>query len=534
MATTLSTNGSASADAHAALARSWSQAYGKGVLAHAKADQVSNEEVFADVYHSLVHSSPDTSNTMLRLEHSHAETVASKCADRDAQLADMEERHNRDMAAAVEKSARADEDDENADEEEMVDGNAERTASDAEKAVNELAARHLEERQLAELRWESQLGHLRDTQRRELREWVMCVHQEIKTNREEKKAAKANANVNSTTSTSKLTSDGGIVDNSGSSRPKTVVSKSDSLFSMDVPSTASASHALQESFTVTLGAQMKQMHNLRLVAADPLDLCAYPEEQEDALPKRMQTAMTLYSNNLCGLVVLTDERLSTFSGMTKEIGSLCQRSTEYHFPSFDQQLQTVKEEYVAKALSWRKDYKKRQELLERAIENNGGGAAAAPAASDISAKYSRDSAKSLSNGDFYVSRHSNLCEVHVLFHLVCDESVSSGGINSRHPVVMGLRNVLKAASLSDVTTVTLPLLLTHDLSEEMTVAWCMKRAELVFKCVKGFMMEVSSWGGSELKTLQFLVPKGIDNEVFTRLTTMLSSIFRTSNPIRGK
>jgi hypothetical protein len=30
----------------------------------------------------------------------------------------------------------------------------------------------------------------------------------------------------------------------------------------------------------------------------------------------------------------------------------------------------------------------------------------------------------------------------------------------------------------------------------------MKRAELVYKCVKGFMMEAASWGGSEIKTLQ--------------------------------
>lgn len=28
----------------------------------------------------------------------------------------------------------------------------------------------------------------------------------------------------------------------------------------------------QESFTITLGAQMKQMHNIRLVAADPLQV----------------------------------------------------------------------------------------------------------------------------------------------------------------------------------------------------------------------------------------------------------------------
>jgi hypothetical protein len=36
---------------------------------------------------------------------------------------------------------------------------------------------------------------------------------------------------------------------------------------------------------------------------------------------------------------------------------------------------------------------------------------------------------------------------------------------------MGLRNVLKMASLSDVTTVALPLLLTLEMGEQMTVAW---------------------------------------------------------------
>jgi Uncharacterised conserved protein (DUF2362) len=41
----------------------------------------------------------------------------------------------------------------------------------------------------------------------------------------------------------------------------------------------------------------------------------------------------------------------------------------------------------------------------------------------------------------------------------------------------------------------------------MTVVWCAKRAELVFKCIKGFMIETASWGGSELKTIQFVVPK---------------------------
>ena len=47
--------------------------------------------------------------------------------------------------------------------------------------------------------------------------------------------------------------------------------------------------------------------------------------------------MSLYSSNLCGLVLLTDDRVSTYSGVAKEFGDICQRSTEYHFPSFEMQ-----------------------------------------------------------------------------------------------------------------------------------------------------------------------------------------------------
>lgn len=65
------------------------------------------------------------------------------------------------------------------------------------------------------------------------------------------------------------------------------------------------------------------------------------------------------------------------------------------------------------------------------------------------------------------------------------------------------------------------------------------------------MIEMASWGGAELKNLQFLVPKvgtiffrflqfnknwytlfqGMSEEVFSTLATMLPSIFRVSNPL---
>lgn len=134
----------------------------------------------------------------------------------------------------------------------------------------------------------------------------------------------------------------------------------------------------------------------------------------------------------------------------------------------------------------------------------------------------------------YVTRHSNLPNVHVAFHLVVDDTLKSGDINSRHAAILGVRNVLKVACLNSITTITIPALLVHETSENMTVAWCAKRAELVYKCVKGFMIEMASWGGSELKNLQFLVPKGISEDVFNSLASLLPSIFRISNPLRLK
>lgn len=64
----------------------------------------------------------------------------------------------------------------------------------------------------------------------------------------------------------------------------------------------------------------------------------------------------------------------------------------------------------------------------------------------------------------------------------------------------------------------------------MTISWCEKRAELVFKCVKGFMIEMATWGGSDLKNLQFMLPQGISTQVFQSLTEMLPRIFKVSNP----
>ena len=71
----------------------------------------------------------------------------------------------------------------------------------------------------------------------------------------------------------------------------------------------------------------------------------------------------------------------------------------------------------------------------------------------------------LHTGDFYLTKHSNLAEVHAVFHLVVDEAVRTGDITSRHPAILSIRNIIRLCFRYDIHTLTIPLLLTHEMTE---------------------------------------------------------------------
>ena len=68
-------------------------------------------------------------------------------------------------------------------------------------------------------------------------------------------------------------------------------------------------------------------------------------------------------------------------------------------------------------------------------------------------------------GDFYLTKHSNLSEVHAVFHLVVDEAVRTGDITSRHPAILSIRHIIRLCFRYDIQTLTIPLLLTHEMTE---------------------------------------------------------------------
>ena len=131
---------------------------------------------------------------------------------------------------------------------------------------------------------------------------------------------------------------------------------------------------------------------------------------------------------------MTDNKVG--SRLTQDFQEICQRTNEFHFPHVDDQLDKIS----ATAHQYLKS-----QLKETTSRNT--------------------NSELLQAGDFYITRHSNLAQVHVVFHMVSDDSLRGSDINSRHPVVLGLRNILKTACSNDITSLTIPLLLQYDMTE---------------------------------------------------------------------
>uniref|UniRef100_A0A0M3HZH1 Macro domain-containing protein n=2 Tax=Ascaris TaxID=6251 RepID=A0A0M3HZH1_ASCLU len=285
--------------------------------------------------------------------------------------------------------------------------------------------------------------------------------------------------------------------------------KSNSAYASLNAAKTSPTDRLEESFTIYLGAQLKTMHNARLMACHRLtDLCRPSDIFEPGAldTRRLHMNLSLYRRGLNGLVLLVNRDPYFHIHNRTEFARVCEQSTELHFDSLQHQL-----DEVCSAL---RDVCK-------------------DAASGIEGIGVRDES-SLKVGDVYVTRHSNLATFQVVFHLVTDDALETDDISSRHPCINGIRNVIRLSSKCGITTFSIPLLLVENTTERMTVAWCLKRAELVFKCVKGFMMEAcggssTAGGGPPVAAthynVNFVLPDALAESVYSQIVEMFPTIF---------
>ncbi|KAG8509126.1 Protein C12orf4 [Galemys pyrenaicus] len=436
------------------LASTWAKAYAETTLEHARPEEPSWDEDFADVYHDLIHS--PASETLLNLEHNYFVSISELISERDVELKKLRERQGIEM----------------------------------EKVMQELG-KSLTDQDDLENKWSNELKQSTAIQKQEYQEWVIKLHQDLK--------------------------------NPNNSSLSEEIKVQPSQFRESVEANGriyEEQRKLEESFTIHLGAQLKTMHNLRLLRADMLDFCKHKRNHRSGVKlHRLQTALSLYSTSLCGLVLLVDNRINSYSGIKRDFATVCQECTDFHFPRIEEQLEIVQQVVLYARTQRRSKVKDTNDSGNR----NGG--------NDDKTKNAERNYLNILPGEFYITRHSNLSEIHVAFHLCVDDNVKSGNITARDPAIMGLRNILKVCCTHDITTMSIPLLLVHDMSEEMTIPWCLRRAELVFKCVKGFMMEMASWDGGISRTVQFLVPQSISEEMFYQLSNMLPQIFRVSSTL---
>lgn len=61
----------------------------------------------------------------------------------------------------------------------------------------------------------------------------------------------------------------------------------------------------------------------------------------DPTPQRLQTALGLYSNDLCGLVLLSDNHLGSYSGITKGISRSDKNTHFFLHNSYDNKQRTI-------------------------------------------------------------------------------------------------------------------------------------------------------------------------------------------------
>ncbi|XP_036313320.1 protein C12orf4 homolog isoform X1 [Pipistrellus kuhlii] len=449
------------------LASTWAKAYAETTLEHARPEEPSWDEDFADVYHDLIHS--PASETLLNLEHNYFVSISELIGERDVELKKLRERQGIEMEKVMQELGK----------------------SLTDQDVNSLAAQHFESQQDLENKWSNELKQSTAIQKQEYQEWVIKLHQDLK-----------NPNNSSLSEEIKVQP----------SQFRESVEPNGRIYEEQ--------RKLEESFTIHLGAQLKTMHNLRLLRADMLDFCKHKRNHRSGVKlHRLQTALSLYSTSLCGLVLLVDNRINSYSGIKRDFATVCQECTDFHFPRIEEQLEVVQQVVLYARTQRRSKLKESHDSGNR----NGG--------SEDKSKNADRNYLNILPGEFYITRHSNLSEIHVAFHLCVDDNVKSGNITARDPAIMGLRNILKVCCTHDITTISIPLLLVHDMSEEMTIPWCLRRAELVFKCVKGFMMEMASWDGGISRTVQFLVPQSISEEMFYQLSNMLPQIFRVSSTL---
>jgi len=227
----------------------------------------------------------------------------------------------------------------------------------------------------------------------------------------------------------------------------------------------------------------------------------------------MLRLMSLYRRELSAVVLMVDSDPLHHLKQKTAFARMCEQSAELHFDSLESQLKAIELE-VRKA---NKDRRERQadDPSTYSLYSRSRQASVEQGQSQVDGEMLDTGC--LRPGDVYVTRHSNLSHAQVVYHMVCEPALASEDLSSRHPCVRGLHNIVRLASRAAIQTLSLPLLLVDqqcsrgDSSPSQSTQWCLARAELIFKCLKGFLMEVCSIGSTVSNSNNAITANGVNS-----------------------
>jgi len=457
-----------------------------------------DEDIFGQAYAKIVQS--PAAMDLIQLEHSFAVAVETEVIERNRALNEFQQRIVIETQQLIDR------------------GSGE--ASDLDDAVSDMQSRFHIEYEVERTKWDSRISDLKELQRRDYRSFVTSIEEQMLCS-----AAKSNPLRHTS--------------NTRSVNPPAVHSKASSVSKRFEPENENNAIDKQqvrsESFNVQLGRQLRISYNLKLIQADPMDLMttlgtttlsqsserSATSETSVSLAERLGNALTIYSNDLTGLIILVDRHMFQSKDQIR-LAEVCERSTDFHFPELDRQLAEIRD------------------TIDHFAANN--------SATTTNTGDDGSSQKSIPDdlpepGDVYITRHTNLSSaiggvagggggVGVVFHVIMGEKKDEDRLRCLSPLYSALSAILRVCFQYDITTLAMPLLLTRRLAEQTTANWCYSRAEAVFKAVKGSMMELATLRGQVLRTLLFLVPPQLPPSVsFESFSHLLASSFQQPNPL---
>eukprot|EP00656_Telonema_subtile_P007037 TRINITY_DN13286_c0_g1_i5.p1 TRINITY_DN13286_c0_g1~~TRINITY_DN13286_c0_g1_i5.p1 ORF type:complete len:545 (+),score=184.67 TRINITY_DN13286_c0_g1_i5:158-1792(+) len=440
-------------------------------------DRKSVLKAFASQFQELVHNSPAALQAVVSMEKSYGDALAELTDEREAAMAHMQNRQSGEMEHVCMQTS-------------VSNNMGQMEEAGAQDPVARTVMRHLKETIKKEKEWDRKFEGVIQWQREEYRQEIDQLHTQLdmpSTPRTKHDPEVATASFMYKQHRLSVGSPSAPAPDSTAVQPEQRSSSFFDLFYRGNSSVASDSEAnvvaatqeplacKHEGFTLfqcSYGKLRGPEYRVS-VANTPIqqlfDGQAHStDERSDA---RVHTLLSLYSDELAGLVAIIDTDMSDSSPSTKALVHKCQKSPELHFDTFNSQRTAV----------------------QAKIKQGG----------------------ALEPGDFFITQHSCLEHIHIIFHLAAGRNdvvfnPEAPDLYDRSPVLIGLTGILMAANQCGIASLAIPIMLVDEgWHQAMSVpATALKRAEKVLQRVKTFFLDYKGDDGS-LRSIFFLVPSSL-------------------------